>query len=46
MRTGVIHGIVFHCTPLVDTGLEAVEMCKEWIRRHGEDPWGAERDLR
>ena len=46
MRTGAIHGLVFHCTPLVDTGLEAVEMCKEWIRRHGEDPWGAERDLR
>jgi hypothetical protein len=40
MRTGAIHGLVFHCTPLVDTELEAVKMAKEWIRRHGEDEWG------
>ena len=42
MRTGAIQGLVFHCTPRVDTGLEAVKMSKEWIRRHGEDLWGVD----
>jgi hypothetical protein len=46
MRTGAIHGLVFHCTPLVDTDLEAVKMCKDWIRRHGEDRWGVQASLR
>jgi len=30
-----IEGMIFHCTPLVDLGLEVVEYSKKWIAEHG-----------
>ena len=32
-----IDGLVFHCTPLVNKGLEAVDYARRWLDRHGED---------
>ena len=37
LRSGEIEGIIFHCTPLCDMKLEAVEWSKEWIARHADD---------
>ena len=34
-KQGQIDGMIFHCTPLVDLGLEAVEYSKKWIAEHG-----------
>jgi len=31
-----IEGMIFHCTPLVGLGLEAVEYAKKWIAEHGD----------
>jgi hypothetical protein len=31
-----IDGMIFHCTPLCDLGLEAVEYSKKWIAEHGD----------
>jgi len=31
-----IDGMIFHCTPLCDLGLEAVEYSKRWIAEHGD----------
>ena len=36
-KNGDIEGLVFHCTPLVNKGLEAVDYCRDWIAAHGED---------
>ena len=38
---GIIEGMIFHCTPLVNKHLEAVEMAREWIRRHKDDIHGS-----
>ena len=35
-KQGEIEGLIFHCTPLVDLGLEAVEYSKKWIAEHGD----------
>ncbi|MCL2743088.1 MAG: hypothetical protein FWE67_04485 [Planctomycetaceae bacterium] len=35
-KQGQIDGMIFHCTPLVDTGLEAVEYSKKWIAEYGD----------
>lgn len=32
-----VEGLIFHCTPLCDMGLEAVEYCRRWINKHGDD---------
>lgn len=37
LRAGEIEGLIFHCTPLCDMGLEAVEYCRRWIDEHGEE---------
>ena len=29
-----INGLIFHCTPLVNKNLPAVEYCREWIAEH------------
>jgi len=34
---GEIEGMIFHCTPLCDMNLEAVEWSKRWIARHAND---------
>lgn len=36
-KEGQIEGMIFHCTPLVNKNLEAVEYAKEWIAKHGEE---------
>ena len=35
-KEGQIEGMIFHCTPLVDLGLEAVEYSKKWIAEYGD----------
>ena len=37
LKKGEIEGMIFHCTPLCDMKLEAVEWSKNWIARHGDD---------
>ena len=39
-RQGIVEGLIFHCTPLVNKNLEAVEMSRDWIRRHKDDMRG------
>ena len=34
-ETGEINGCVFHCTPLVNKNLAAVEYCRAWLRANG-----------
>lgn len=41
-RQGVIQGMIFHCTPLVNKNLEAVKMARDWIREHKDDLFGIE----
>ena len=35
-----IHGVIFHCTPLVDMGLDAVNVSREWIKANAGRRWG------
>ncbi len=37
LRERKIEGMIFHCTPLCDMKLEAVEWAKGWIARHADD---------
>lgn len=34
---GEIDGMIFHCTPLVNKNLEAVNYSRKWIAEHGDD---------
>ena len=34
---GQIEGMIFHCTPLCNKGLAAVDYAREWIARHGSE---------
>lgn len=34
---GQIEGMIFHCTPLVNKNLEAVNYARNWIDKHGND---------
>ena len=36
-----IHGVIFHCTPLVDMNLDAVNVSRAWIKENGSRKWGA-----
>ena len=40
LNKGDIEGMIFHCTPLCDMKLEAVEWSKDWIARHGDEVVG------
>ena len=40
LRKGEIEGMIFHCTPLCDMKLEAVEWSKNWIARHADEVVG------
>ena len=40
LKEGQIEGLIFHCTPLCDMKLEAVEWSKDWIARHADDEVG------
>jgi hypothetical protein len=35
LKAGRISGLIFHCTPLVDLHLDAVEVSRAWIAEHG-----------
>ena len=35
-----IHGVIFHCTPLVDMNLDAVNVSRAWIKENGPRKWG------
>ena len=35
-----IHGVIFHCTPLVDMNLDAVNVSRDWIRANAGRRWG------
>ena len=35
-KQGQIEGMIFHCTPLCDLGLEAVEYSKKWIAEYSD----------
>ncbi len=36
-----IHGVIFHCTPLVDMNLDAVNVSRAWIKENSSREWGA-----
>jgi len=36
-----IDGVIFHCTPLVDMNLDAVNVSRAWIRENAGKKWGA-----
>jgi len=36
-----IEGVIFHCTPLVDMNLDAVNVSRLWIRQNAAKEWGA-----
>ena len=35
-----IDGVIFHCTPLVDMDLDAVNVSRAWIRENAPKKWG------
>jgi hypothetical protein len=37
LKLGEVEGLIFHCTPLCDMDLKAVEYCRRWINDHGEE---------
>ena len=41
LKEGKIEGLIFHCTPLCDMKLEAVEWSRAWIARHADDVVGS-----
>jgi hypothetical protein len=36
-KEGQIEGLIFHCTPLCNKGLPAVDYAREWIAKHGKE---------
>jgi len=36
-KNGQIEGMIFHCTPLCNKGLAAVDYARQWIAKHGND---------
>jgi hypothetical protein len=41
-KQGQIEGMIFHCTPLCNKGLVAVDYARQWIAKHGKEgsKWG------
>ena len=37
LKSGEVEGLIFHCTPLCDMNLEAVEYSRRWIDSHGDE---------
>ena len=35
-----VTGVIFHCTPLVDMGLDAVNVSRQWIEENAGRRWG------
>lgn len=42
-KEGQIEGLIFHCTPLCNKGLAAVDYARQWIARHGREGRGRSR---
>ena len=40
LASKAVHGVIFHCTPLVDMDLDAVRISREWIRENSPREWG------
>lgn len=36
-KEGQIEGLIFHCTPLCNKGLAAVDYARDWIAKHGKE---------
>jgi hypothetical protein len=36
-KEGQIEGLIFHCTPLCNKGLAAVDHARQWIAKHGKE---------
>jgi len=36
-KEGQIEGLIFHCTPLCNKGLGAVDYARDWIAKHGKE---------
>jgi hypothetical protein len=36
-KEGQIEGLIFHCTPLCNKGLVAVDYARDWIAKHGKE---------
>jgi hypothetical protein len=36
-KEGQIEGMIFHCTPLCNKGLAAVDYARQWIAKHGDE---------
>jgi len=36
-KEGQIEGLIFHCTPLCNKGLAAVDYARQWIAKHGNE---------
>lgn len=41
LSSRAINGVIFHCTPLVDMNLDAVNVSRAWIRENASRKWGA-----
>lgn len=41
LKARAISGVIFHCTPLVDMNLDAVNVSRAWIRENSAKKWGA-----
>ena len=41
LASRAIHGVIFHCTPLVDMNLDAVNVSRAWIRANSSRRWGS-----
>lgn len=39
-KAGRVDGFIFHCTPLCNKGLAAVDLARDWIAKHGDERWG------
>lgn len=40
-RKGEVEGLIFHCTPLVNKNLEAVEFAKRWLKEHAHEKFAS-----
>ena len=41
LKAQAISGVIFHCTPLVDMNLDAVNVSRRWIAENASRKWGA-----
>lgn len=34
-----VDGLIFHCTPMVQYDVDAINISRQWIKEHGEENW-------